>query len=93
MVPINYKLHPREMVQILDDAGVSQVFASPAIAAELATVTAVPIETLETRDYSQRRAAPPPVVAVHRFIGVGLAVLYQRNNRAARKAQCSRTAT
>jgi fatty-acyl-CoA synthase len=28
LVPVNYKLHPREMVQILDDAGVSQVFAS-----------------------------------------------------------------
>ena len=33
VVPINYKLHPREMVQILDDAGVSQVFASPKIGA------------------------------------------------------------
>ena len=27
-VPINYKLHPREMIQILDDAEVSHVFAS-----------------------------------------------------------------
>ncbi len=31
-VPINYKLHPREMSQILDDADVSHVFASQAIA-------------------------------------------------------------
>ena len=61
VVPINYKLHPREMVQIIDDAGVSQVFASPTIAAGLAPVTAVPIETLDTEDYSQRRAAPPSV--------------------------------
>src|SRR5262249_3648189 len=45
LVPINYKLHPREMVQILDDAGVSQVFASPKLAAELATRTDVPIES------------------------------------------------
>ena len=33
VVPINYKLHPREMEQILDDAGVSLVFASPKIGA------------------------------------------------------------
>ncbi len=35
-VPMNYKLHPREMEQILDDAGVALVFASPKIAAQLA---------------------------------------------------------
>ena len=29
-VPINYKLHPREVVAILDDAGASVLFASPA---------------------------------------------------------------
>ena len=39
LVPINYKLHPREMVQILDDAGVSQVFASEKIAPGLANLT------------------------------------------------------
>jgi fatty-acyl-CoA synthase len=32
VVPINFKLHPREMKQIVDDAAVSQVFASPKIA-------------------------------------------------------------
>src|ERR671916_1332090 len=36
VVPINYKLHAREMEQIIDDAGVSQVFASPKIAGGLA---------------------------------------------------------
>jgi fatty-acyl-CoA synthase len=61
LVPINYKLHPREMVQILDDAGVSQVFASQKIAARLATLTDVPIETLDTQGYSRWRAAPPSV--------------------------------
>ena len=61
VVPINYKLHPREMVQIIDDAGVSQVFASPTIAAGLAPLTGGPIETFDTEDYSQRRAAPPSV--------------------------------
>lgn len=32
VVPINYKLHPKEMAQIAQDAGVSAIFVSPAIA-------------------------------------------------------------
>ncbi|WP_006241419.1 AMP-binding protein [Mycolicibacterium tusciae] len=64
-VPINYKLHPREMVQILDDAGVSQVFASPKIGAELTSVTDVPVETIDSEAYSVRatsRLLDPPRV-------------------------------
>jgi fatty-acyl-CoA synthase len=62
LVPINHKLYPREMVQILDDAGVSQVFASQKIAARLAaTLTGVPIENLDTQGYSHWSAAPPSV--------------------------------
>ena len=61
LVPINYKLHPREMVQILDDAGVSQVFASQKVAAGLATLTGVPIDTLDAEGFSRWRAAPPSV--------------------------------
>ena len=59
VVPINYKLHPREMAQILDDAGVSQVFASPKIAPELAGVSGAAIETLGTESYSRWFAAAP----------------------------------
>ncbi len=62
-VPINYKLHPREMEQILDDAGVTQVFASAKIAAGLAPVTSVPIETIGTDAYQSRfgaEALAPP---------------------------------
>jgi acyl-CoA synthetase (AMP-forming)/AMP-acid ligase II len=62
LVPINYKLHPREMVQILDDAGVSQVFASEKIGAGLAdltSLTGVRIETLDAEGFSRWRAAPP----------------------------------
>jgi fatty-acyl-CoA synthase len=59
LVPINYKLHPREMEQILDDAGVSQVFASHKIGAELATVTGVPIEIVDSEAYSRRLANAP----------------------------------
>jgi fatty-acyl-CoA synthase len=62
-VPINYKLHPREMEQILDDADVTQVFASAKIAAGLAPLTQVPIETIASDVYeSQLDSAPlaPP---------------------------------
>jgi fatty-acyl-CoA synthase len=54
VVPINYKLHPREMVQIIDDAGVSQVFASPKIAEGLAAA-----EIIGGTAYSDRLAAAP----------------------------------
>jgi acyl-CoA synthetase (AMP-forming)/AMP-acid ligase II len=59
VVPVNYKLHPREMVQILDDAGVSQVFASPKIGPQLASITDVAIETVDSEAYSRRLAGPP----------------------------------
>lgn len=59
VVPINYKLHPREMVQILDDAGASHVFASPKIAAELAPLADVPIETVGAESYTRRFTAAP----------------------------------
>ena len=61
IVPINYKLHPREMVQILDDAGVSLVFASEKIAPGLADLTGVPIETLTAECLSRWSAAQPAV--------------------------------
>jgi acyl-CoA synthetase (AMP-forming)/AMP-acid ligase II len=59
VVPINYKLHPREMEQILDDAGVSQVFASPKIGVALSAVTEVPIETVDSETYSSRLGSTP----------------------------------
>ena len=58
-VPINYKLHPREMQQILDDAGAAQVFASAKIAAELAPVTDVPLEVIADATYASRFGAEP----------------------------------
>jgi fatty-acyl-CoA synthase len=61
-VPINYKLHPREVVQILQDAGVAQVFASATIAAELGSSCDFPVESVEAEHYSHRlTAAPAPV--------------------------------
>ncbi|BBX00594.1 AMP-dependent synthetase [Mycolicibacterium moriokaense] len=59
VVPINYKLHPREMVQILDDAGAAQVFASAKIGAELSSITQVPVETVDSQPYSTRLTQPP----------------------------------
>ncbi|MGB3354224.1 MAG: AMP-binding protein [Mycobacterium sp.] len=56
-VPVNYKLHPREMEQILDDAGVARVFASPKIGALLAAETSVPIETIGDSEYQSRCTA------------------------------------
>ena len=58
-VPINYKLHPREMMQILDDASVSQVFASATIAAQLRSECVYPVEAIEGERYSQWLSATP----------------------------------
>lgn len=59
VVPINYKLHPREMAEILDDAGAARVFASSAIGGELAPIVATQMETFESEDYSRRLAVVP----------------------------------
>lgn len=59
VVPINYKLHPREMTQILDDAGAARVFASSAIGGELAPLCTVPTEIIDSEDYSRRLATSP----------------------------------
>ncbi|MBX7433852.1 long-chain fatty acid--CoA ligase [Mycobacterium sp. Y57] len=57
VVPINYKLHPREMEQILDDSGASLVFASPKIGAQLSASTSVTIEIIGEDGYRSRCAA------------------------------------
>lgn len=53
-VPLNYKLHPREMQQILDDSGAAHVFASPKLAEGLSDV-----EIIGSTSYSQRLDASP----------------------------------
>jgi fatty-acyl-CoA synthase len=55
-VPINYKLHAREMKQILEDSGASLAFASPKLAGG---ITDVPVLTLGTPDYENLVAAAP----------------------------------
>jgi fatty-acyl-CoA synthase len=58
-LPVNYKLHPREMQQILDDAGAAVVFASPKIATDLTPVTETPLEVIGSQAYQARVAAEP----------------------------------
>jgi acyl-CoA synthetase (AMP-forming)/AMP-acid ligase II len=60
-VPINYKLHQREMEQIVDDAGVTKIFASPKVAEGLSPVTDVRIETIGTATYETCFTATPSV--------------------------------
>jgi acyl-CoA synthetase (AMP-forming)/AMP-acid ligase II len=62
VVPVNYKLHVREMQQILDDSGAAIVFTSPRIAAELSPVTHVPVEIVSSTTYLGRIRADPAVV-------------------------------
>ncbi len=59
VVPINAKLHVREMTQILDDAGAAVVFASAKISTALAPATDIPVEDV-TADGYQRRFAHAP---------------------------------
>ncbi|WP_406813248.1 acyl-CoA synthetase [Mycobacterium sp. M23085] len=61
VVPINYKLHPREMAQILDDACAARVFASSSIGAELASVTTTTTEVIGSEYYSRRFGTVPSV--------------------------------
>ena len=58
-VPINHKLHPREMAEIVDDAGVTSIFASPGLADALSAVTDVPIDAIGTDRYESWFTAPP----------------------------------
>jgi fatty-acyl-CoA synthase len=58
-VPINYKLHPREMVQILQDSGAALAFASPKLAPGLSPLTDVSIVTLDSSEYQKHLTAAP----------------------------------
>src|SRR6516225_1112163 len=51
LVPINFKLHPREMLQIIEDAGAQIVFASGALRDAIAAQTAAQVVTIGSADY------------------------------------------
>jgi fatty-acyl-CoA synthase len=59
-VPINYKLHPREMTQILDDADAAHVFTSASTAARLDCRR--PVDIVDSEHYSRRMSATPAPV-------------------------------
>ena len=63
LVPANYKLHPKEMADIVADAGASLVIASPAIAPGLEAAIADVWADIGPSD-ANARAAPPPVVTI-----------------------------
>ncbi|OBF28539.1 AMP-binding protein [Mycobacterium sp. ACS4331] len=59
VVPINFKLHAREMVDIMADSGAAAVFASPKIAETLTPLADTPVEILGTSSYHARFGAEP----------------------------------
>ncbi len=58
-LPINYKLHPREMQQIIEDSCAAVVFTSETVGAELAAVTGARLEIIGDDAYAARLAAEP----------------------------------
>lgn len=62
LVPINFKLHPREMAQILEDSGASLVFASPKIGPSLSALSPAPVEIIGDRRYESRLGTTPAAV-------------------------------
>ncbi|BBZ47794.1 AMP-binding protein [Mycobacterium parmense] len=63
VVPINYKLHPREMAQILDDAGAACVFTSAAIGAGLGSAAAPRTVVIGSEGYASRFDTAPSAPA------------------------------
>ena len=71
LVPVNAKLHPREMADILADAGVSLVVASPALAPGLRAALGAPPAPPSGREEAAADPAaavastrPPPIVVI-----------------------------
>jgi len=58
-VPINNKLHPREVVWILQDSGARAVFVTPDLAPGLAEVTDLPLIDVTSREFSEMCAMEP----------------------------------
>ena len=59
VVPVNFKLHPREMAQILEDSGAAAVFASPKIGRQLAPLAQAPVEIIGGTEYESRLETAP----------------------------------
>lgn len=67
VVPLNYKLHPREMAQIAQDAQPSRIFVSPTLAAglreALAGETVAELVVIGSAEYEALFRAPPAAPA------------------------------
>ena len=61
LVPVNYKLHPKEMADIVADAGASLVIASPPLAPDLEAAIAERWGGIEGSDAACNPGAPPVV--------------------------------
>jgi long-chain acyl-CoA synthetase len=62
-VPVNAKLHPREVAWILDNAGAKLAVVSAALADDLKPLTPTPLILLETPDFAALYDAPALPVA------------------------------
>ncbi len=62
-VPVNAKLHPREVAWILDNAGAKLAVVSSALADELKPLTPTPLILLESPEFAALYDAPPMPVA------------------------------
>lgn len=66
VVPINAKLHAKEIAFILQDSGASHVFASKARRADLASETAQPVIALDGPDFTAMTSGPPAPIAARK---------------------------
>lgn len=84
-VPVNAKLHPREVVWILENAGAKLAVVSAALADELKPLTPTPLIVLEEPDFKVLYTAPAMPVADVAPDDLVLAVLYVWHHRAAER--------
>ena len=58
-VPVNAKLHPREVAFILADSGAALAFVSAKLAGDIAAETPVPLVVADGADFAAMAATPP----------------------------------
>ena len=66
IVPINAKLHPKEVAFILQDSGARHVFASKELLPDLAHDNALPVTALDGPDFTAMTSGPPAPIAARK---------------------------
>lgn len=66
IVPINAKLHAKEIAFILQDSGARHVFASKALLPDLADDAALPVTALDGPDFTAMISGPPAPIAARK---------------------------